>query len=60
MIVTTDVNPWYKWKANTILALLNAKASHSLPKSCKPVKPQHEIVTKLLWRFINLDIYKGS
>ena len=21
MIVTTDVNPWYKWKVDTILAL---------------------------------------
>jgi hypothetical protein len=28
MIVTTDVNPWYKWKENTILALF-------LPESCK-------------------------
>jgi hypothetical protein len=28
MIVTTDVNPWNKWKGNTILALF-------LPASCK-------------------------
>ena len=28
MIVTTDVNPWYKWKVDTILALF-------LPESCK-------------------------
>lgn len=28
IIITTDVNPWYKWKLKTILALF-------LPESCK-------------------------